>query len=85
MHDPTKLYRQGNDRGTSYRSTIFYANEGQRQAAAEAIRVAQLSGRWQSRIVTTVEPIKNWSVAEAFHQDYLMRNPGGYTCHWLRP
>jgi len=85
MHDPTTLNRQGNDRGTSYRSAIFYANEEQRQAAVEAIRVAQLSGRWQSRIVTTVEPIKNWSVAEAFHQDYLVKNPGGYTCHWLRP
>jgi peptide methionine sulfoxide reductase msrA/msrB len=85
MHDPTTLNRQGNDRGTSYRSTIFYASEEQRKTAVEAIRVAQVSGRWQSRIVTTVEPIKNWSVAEPFHQDYLVKNPGGYTCHWLRP
>lgn len=85
MHDPTTLNRQGNDHGTSYRSTIFFSNEEQRKAALEAIRTAQFSGRWQSRIVTTVEPVRNWSVGEAFHQNYLVRNPGGYTCHWLRP
>jgi methionine-S-sulfoxide reductase len=85
MHDPTTLNRQGNDRGTSYRSTIFYADEEQRQTALAAIKEAQASGRWKDPIVTTIEPEKNWSVAEGYHQDYLVKNPGGYTCHWMRP
>jgi len=85
MHDPTTLNRQGNDRGTSYRSTIFYADEEQKKVAQEAIKEAQASGRWKNPIVTTVEPIKNWSVAEDYHQDYLVKHPGGYTCHFLRP
>jgi peptide methionine sulfoxide reductase MsrA len=50
-----------------------------------AIQEAQASGRWKAPIVTTVEPIKNWSSAEDYHQKYLVKNPGGYTCHWLRP
>ena len=85
MHDPTTLNRQGNDRGTSYRSTIFYASEEQKQTALAAIKEVQASDRWKGPIVTTVEPLKNWSTAEAYHQDYLIKNPGGYTCHWLRP
>jgi peptide methionine sulfoxide reductase msrA/msrB len=85
IHDPTTLNRQGNDRGGSYRSTIFYASEEQRQTALAAIKEAQASGRWKDPIVTTVEPIKNWSTAEDYHQNYLLKHPGGYTCHWLRP
>ena len=85
IHDPTTLNRQGNDVGTSYRSTIFYANDEQKKIAREAIAEVQKSGRWSRPIVTTVEAVKNWSDAEAFHQDYLIRNPGGYTCHWVRP
>jgi methionine-S-sulfoxide reductase len=85
MHDPTTLNRQGNDRGTSYRSAIFYANDEQKQTATAAIKEAQASGRWKNPIVTTIEPIKNWSPAEDYHQKYLVKNPGGYTCHWLRP
>ncbi len=85
MHDPTTLNRQGNDRGTSYRSTIFYADDEQKRVAQVAIKEAAASGRWSDPIVTTVEPVKNWSVAEGYHQDYLIKNPGGYTCHWLRP
>lgn len=85
MHDPTTLNRQGNDIGSSYRSTIFFADESQKSVAMEAIREVGASGRWNDPIVTTVEPIKNWSVAERVHQDYLLKNPGGYTCHWLRP
>lgn len=85
MHDPTTLNRQGNDRGTSYRSAIFYFDDGQKKAAQEAIQEAETSRRWKDPIVTTVEPVKNWSTAEAYHQDYLKKNPGGYTCHWLRP
>lgn len=85
MHDPTTLNRQGNDRGTSYRSTIFFENDAQKQAALAAIQVAQASGRWKDPIVTTVEPVKNWTLAEVYHQDYLVKHAGGYTCHWLRP
>jgi len=85
IHDPTTLNRQGNDIGTSYRSTIFYANDEQKKVAEEAIAEVQKSGRWSRPIVTTVEPVKNWSDAEAYHQDYLKKNPGGYTCHWVRP
>jgi peptide methionine sulfoxide reductase msrA/msrB len=85
MHDPTTLNRQGNDRGTSYRSTIFYADEEQKKVAQEAIKEAQASGRWKNPIVTTVEPVKNWTLAEDYHQDYLVKHPGGYTCHFLRP
>lgn len=85
IHDPTTLNRQGNDIGTGYRSTIFYANDEQKKIAREAIAEVQKSGRWSRPIVTTVEAVKNWSDAEDFHQDYLKRNPGGYTCHWVRP
>ncbi|HTG44147.1 MAG TPA: bifunctional methionine sulfoxide reductase B/A protein [Verrucomicrobiae bacterium] len=85
MHDPTTLNRQGNDRGASYRSTIFYADDEQKQTAQAAIKEAQDSGRWKAPIVTTVEPVKNWSAGEGYHQDYLVKHPGGYTCHWLRP
>ena len=84
MHDPTTLNRQGNDIGDSYRSTIFYSDETQKAVAQAAIEAAGASGRWNKPIVTTVEPIKNWSDAEEYHQDYLRKNPGGYTCHWLR-
>lgn len=84
MHDPTTRNRQGNDIGDSYRSTIFYSNDTQKEVAQAAIRAAGESGRWKRTIVTTVERVKNWSDAEAYHQDYLRKNPGGYTCHWLR-
>ncbi len=85
MHDPTTLDRQGNDRGTQYRSAIFYADERQR-AVAEAVKErVQASGRWEGTIVTTIEPATAWYRAEPEHQDYLERNPGGYSCHYLRP
>lgn len=84
MHDPTTPNRQGNDIGDSYRSTIFYLTERQREAAASAIRKTEASGRWPHPIVTTIESAKNWSDAETYHQDYLQKNPNGYTCHWLR-
>ncbi|MBM4310309.1 MAG: bifunctional methionine sulfoxide reductase B/A protein [Deltaproteobacteria bacterium] len=84
MHDPTTLNRQGNDLGSSYRSTIFYFNETQKQQALEAIKEVEAARRWSAPIVTTVEPVRNWSVAEGYHQDYLKKNPGGYTCHFLR-
>lgn len=84
MHDPTTPDRQGNDIGPNYRSAIFYADENQAATAHEAIRAAAASGRWAAPIVTTVEPVRNWSDAEEAHQDYLQKHPNGYTCHWLR-
>jgi len=84
MHDPTTLDRQGNDMGESYRSTIFYFNEEQKKVAEQAIKDVEAAKRWPRPIVTTVEPVKNWTVAEGYHQDYLQQNPRGYTCHYLR-
>lgn len=85
MHNPTTVNRQGNDVGTSYRSTIFYYNDEQKEIAEEAIKEVEASGKWDDPIVTTVEPVSKWSDAEDYHQDYLEKNPNGYTCHWLRP
>lgn len=85
MHNPTTANRQGNDVGSSYRSTIFYADEEQKKIAEKAIAEVEREGKWTAPIVTTVEPVKNWSPAEEEHQDYLQKHPGGYTCHWLRP
>ncbi|MCZ7605661.1 MAG: bifunctional methionine sulfoxide reductase B/A protein [Planctomycetota bacterium] len=84
MHNPTTKNRQGNDVGSSYRSTIFYFNDRQKKSAEQAIKNIDAARRWDAPIVTTVEPVKNWSSAEEYHQDYLEKNPGGYTCHWLR-
>ncbi|MCA8913635.1 MAG: bifunctional methionine sulfoxide reductase B/A protein [Planctomycetes bacterium] len=85
MHNPTTLNRQGNDRGSSYRSAIFYYNDEQKKIAEEAIKEVSESGKWEDKIVTTIEPVKNWCSAEDYHQDYLQKHPNGYTCHWLRP
>ena len=84
MHNPTTRNQQGNDRGTQYRSAIFYVDEAQRLAAEEAKAAAEGSGRWSSPVVTEIVPAGPFYRAEAFHQDYLERNPGGYTCHYLR-
>jgi peptide methionine sulfoxide reductase msrA/msrB len=82
IHDPTTLNRQGNDRGTQYRSTIFYANAEQKAAAEKAITIAE--AKWKKKVVTTLEPAAKWWPAEAYHQDYLVKNPRGYTCHYIR-
>ena len=84
LHDPTTLNRQGNDTGTQYRSAIF-ANSPEQQSAAERViaRVGS-SGRWRRPITTTIEPASTWYPAEEYHQDYLRKNPGGYTCHYMR-
>jgi peptide methionine sulfoxide reductase msrA/msrB len=82
MHDPTTLNRQGNDRGTQYRSAIFYADEKQLAAAKKAVEAA--AAKWKKPIVTTLEPAAKWWPAEGYHQDYLVKNPGGYTCHYVR-
>jgi peptide methionine sulfoxide reductase msrA/msrB len=85
MHDPTTTNRQGNDVGTSYRSTIFTLDDEQQRIAREAIAEVDASGKWKAPLVTTVEPVKNWSDGEEYHQDYLEKKPDGYTCHYLRP
>ena len=84
MHDPTTLNRQGNDVGTQYRSAIFYEDEAQHATALAVIARVQASGHWKGKIVTEVARASTWYPAEGYHQDYLQRNPGGYTCHYLR-
>jgi peptide-methionine (S)-S-oxide reductase len=85
IHDPTTLDRQGNDRGKSYRSAIFYANAEQEQIAEETIQDVAESGKWPGKIVTEVAPLGPFWEAEPEHQDYLERVPNGYTCHFIRP
>lgn len=85
MHDPTTIDRQGNDRGSQYRSAIFYTSETQRDAARAIIRAVDASGRWPGPVVTEVQAAGPFYLAEGYHQDYLQKNPGGYTCHWVRP
>ena len=84
MHNPTTKNRQGNDIGTSYRSAIFYVDEEQKQVAEEVIRTVDASGEWGARVVTEVVPFNEFWSAEEYHQDYLVKHPGGYTCHYLR-
>ncbi|WP_103070183.1 peptide-methionine (S)-S-oxide reductase MsrA [Aquimarina sediminis] len=84
MHDPTTLDRQGNDRGSSYRSTIFYQNDEEKQIAEEVINIVNDSGFWSSKVATTLEPWSTFWLAEEYHQDYLVKNPNGYTCHFIR-
>jgi peptide-methionine (S)-S-oxide reductase len=81
IHNPTTLNQQGNDRGMSYRSAIFYQNEDERAEAEAFIDVVNASGRWKDPVVTTLEPFTTFWAAEAYHQDYLQNNPGGYTRH----
>lgn len=85
IHDPTTRDRQGNDIGRSYRSAIFYASEEQKRIAEEAIADLDASGRWPGKVVTEVVAASEFWEAEPEHQDYLLRNPGGYTCHFVRP
>ncbi len=84
IHDPTTLNRQGNDIGTSYRSVIFYENLSQKKEAKEMIDVVNKSGIYDKPIVTGLEKFQKFYPAEDFHQDYLQKNPNGYTCHYLR-
>ncbi len=85
IHDPTTRNRQGNDRGPSYRSAIFYRDEEQKAVATDLIAQIDASGRWPGKVVTELAPAGPFWVAEPEHQDYLERHPGGYTCHYLRP
>jgi peptide methionine sulfoxide reductase msrA/msrB len=84
MHDPTTANRQGNDVGTQYRSAIFVSSEEQRKTAEEVKQRVNASGRWKRPVVTEIVKAGEFTPAEGYHQDYLEKNPGGYTCHFLR-
>lgn len=87
IHNPTTLNRQGNDIGDSYRSAIFYQNENEKKEALEFIDIVNKSQRWKDvsgavlPVVTTVLRFTKFYKAEEYHQDYLQKNPDGYTCH----
>jgi peptide-methionine (S)-S-oxide reductase len=85
IHDPSTRNRQGNDVGASYRSAIFYTSDEQRRIAEDTIADVDASGLWPAKVVTEVVPAGEFWEAEPEHQDYLQRNPGGYTCHFVRP
>jgi peptide-methionine (S)-S-oxide reductase len=85
IHDPTTPNRQGNDRGPSYRSAIFYTSDEQRRVAEDTIADVDASGIWPGKVVTEVKPAGPFWEAEPEHQDYLVNYPGGYTCHFVRP
>ena len=85
IHDPTTPNRQGNDKGTSYRSAIFYTSDEQKRIAEQTIADVNASGLWPGKAVTELAPAGDFWEAEHGHQDYLERNPNGYTCHFIRP
>ena len=85
IHDPSTRNRQGNDVGTSYRSAIFYTSDAQKRVAEDTIADVNASGLWPDKVVTEVVPASDFWEAEPEHQDYLMKYPGGYTCHYVRP
>jgi peptide-methionine (S)-S-oxide reductase len=84
LHDPTTLNRQGNDVGTQYRSAIFPQTPEQKSTADRVKARVEASGRWKRPITTTIEPASTWYSAEGYHQDYLRKHPGGYSCHFMR-
>ncbi|HVR42338.1 MAG TPA: peptide-methionine (S)-S-oxide reductase MsrA [Thermoanaerobaculia bacterium] len=84
LHDPTTKNRQGNDVGSQYRSAIFYQDERQREVAERVRAAVDSSGKWPRPLVTEIVPAGEFYPAEEEHQDYLLKNPGGYTCHYLR-
>ncbi|OQW48958.1 MAG: hypothetical protein A4S09_13240 [Proteobacteria bacterium SG_bin7] len=84
LHDPTTLNRQGNDIGTQYRSTIFFSDETQKKAANQKIASLTAKKKFTKPITTTIEKLGQFYPAEEYHQKYLQKNPGGYTCHYLR-
>jgi peptide-methionine (S)-S-oxide reductase len=83
IHNPTTLNQQGNDVGTSYRSAIFYGNDEEKREAQNFIEIVNNSKRWNGPVVTTLEPLQKFYPAEDYHQDYLQKNPAGYTCHTI--
>lgn len=84
IHDPTTIDRQGNDIGTSYRSAIFYETPVEQDIAQQMIDIVNKSGLYTGSVVTTLEKLTHFWPAEAYHQAYLQKNPGGYTCHYIR-
>tara|TARA_B110000977_G_C10976878_1_gene454549 strand:- start:575 stop:1072 length:498 start_codon:yes stop_codon:yes gene_type:complete len=84
IHNPTTVDQQGNDIGSSYRSAIFIQNEEEQKVAEEVIAIVNDSGRWEGNAVTTLEPFSTFWPAEPNHQDYLVKQPNGYTCHFER-
>ncbi len=84
IHDPTTLNQQGNDCGTSYRSVIFFGNDKEKAEAENFIVIVNKSGCWKKPVVTALEPLRKFYPAEQYHQDYLQKNPNGYTCHFVR-
>ncbi len=84
MHDPTTVNRQGNDVGSQYRSVIFFHSDEQKAVAEKVIAKVQASGKWKGKVVTEVVPAGPFYRAEEYHQKYLIKNPGGYTCHYYR-
>ena len=84
VHNPTTIDQQGNDIGSSYRSAIFIQNDEEQKVAEEVIAIVNKSGRWEGDVVTALEPFATFWPAEPEHQDYLVKNPNGYTCHFER-
>ncbi len=84
MHNPTTLNQQGNDKGTQYRSAIFFTNEQQSEAAHKIIGIVDRSNLWGDSVKTEVVPFSAFYPAEEAHQKYLVKNPGGYSCHFVR-
>lgn len=84
MHNPTTRNQQGNDIGSQYRSAIFYLDETQQHTAIDVIKIAEASGELKSKIVTEVVQFREFYRAEEYHQQYLIKHPGGYTCHYIR-
>jgi peptide-methionine (S)-S-oxide reductase len=85
IHDPTTPNQQGNDRGMSYRSAIYYTSDEQAEIAKQTIEDVNQSGLWPGKVVTELEPVGDFWEAEPEHQDYLQHYPTGYTCHYIRP
>jgi methionine-S-sulfoxide reductase len=84
LHDPTTLNRQGNDVGTQYRSAIFPQTDAQKITAERVRARVDASGKWKSPVTTSIELASTWYSAEEYHQDYLRKHPGGYSCHYMR-
>jgi methionine-S-sulfoxide reductase len=84
LHDPTTKDRQGNDRGPQYRSAIFPLTAAQRKTAETVTARVEKSGQWKAPLSTTIEAPNNWIKAEEYHQDYLVKHPGGYDNHYMR-
>ena len=84
IHNPTTIDQQGNDKGSSYRSAIFYQNDEEKATAKEVIDIVNKSNKWKAAAVTTLDPYSTFWQAEPEHQDYLLKQPNGYTCHFER-